>query len=207
MGRINMSLAGFAKCLTIVSMLGISALSGCGYTLAGSGSVLPPDVKKIYIPLAENDSTESGIANSLTEAFRDQFEQYGVVEVVDDSQDADATLEARIKSVKRTSRAVTSKTDVALQSDVTMAISATLTRRNGAILYQNENISISSAFGAAAAGVVASSASFAQGVISQSALANLDPRQLEQSQEQQALDQITTTAAQRVYQDAIAPDF
>lgn len=184
-----------------------SFISGCGYTLQGGGSVLPPDVKKIYIPLVENDSTEGGVAGTLTEALRDQFERYGIVEVVDEALDADATLEARIKSVKRQSKAVTSKTEVALQYDVTMTLAASIKRRNGTLLYKNDNLALSSAFGATQAGVVSSSADFAQGVINATSLGNLDPRQLARSQEQQALQQIVSLAAQKIYQDSVAPDF
>lgn len=185
----------------------ITLLAGCGYTLQGSGSILPPDVKKIYIPIVENDSTEGGIANIFTESLRDQFERFGVVEIADESQSADAILNARIKSVKRTSRAVTSRTEVALQYDVTMTVSATLKKRNGTLLYRDENLSLSNAFGASQSGVVTSSTDFAQGITDAAALGNLDSRQLARSQEQQALQQIASLAAARIYQDAVSPDF
>lgn len=191
----------------LFGVLLVSFCAGCGYTLQGGGSILPPDVKKIYIPFVQNDSTEGGIANIFTESLRDQFERFGVVEIVDDAQNADATLNARIKSIKRISRAVTSKTEVAVQYDVTMLVSATLKKKNGSILYRDENLSLSSAYGAAQAGVVASSSDFAQGVIGASSLDKLDSRQLARSQEQQALEQIASIAAARIYQDAVSPDF
>lgn len=182
-------------------------LNGCGYTFQGSGSVLPPDIKKVYIPFVENDSTEGGIASVLTEALRDQFERYGIVEIVENARESDAELTVRIKSVTKTSRSVTSKSDIALQFDTVMLISAVLKRQTGAVLWRNDNFSISTAFAASEGGLVSSSSDFAQGVIGASSLDNLDPRQFARSQEQAALEQIALLASRRIYEDSVAPDF
>jgi hypothetical protein len=36
-----------------ILVLSILAQFGCGYALQGAGSVLPPDIKKVYIPFLE----------------------------------------------------------------------------------------------------------------------------------------------------------
>ncbi len=195
----------FKRLLAFCSI--IACVSGCGYTFQGSGSVLPPDVKKIYIPLVENDSTEGGISNVLTEALRDQFERFGVVQIVESAREGDAELTVRIKSVTKTSRSVTSKSDVALQSETSMVLSAVLQRQTGAVLWRNDNLAISTAYAAAEGGLVSSSSEFAQGVIGASELDNLDPRQFARSQEQAALEQIAQLASQRIYLDSVSPDF
>jgi len=182
-------------------------LVGCGYTLQGSGSVLPPDVKKIYVPFTENDSTEGSLANLLTEALRDQFERFGVVEVTDSRLGADAELTSRIKSVKKTSRAVTNTTDVSQQFDTTVVIEARLIKKNGTQLWADSNLQVSSAVAASQAGLQAGSTSFAGGLTTDSSLARLDPRQFIRSQEQTALEQIALTAAQTIYNQSVAPDF
>ena len=66
---------------------------------------------------------------------------------------------------------------------------------------------ISSAVAASQAGLQAGSSAFAAGLTTDASLARLDPRQFARSQEQSALEQIATTAAQMIYNQAVAPDF
>ena len=194
---------------TIISLVLFVALgaSGCGYTLQGSGSVLPPDVKTIYIPFAENDSTEGSFGNIFTEALRDQFERFGTVIVSDERSGSDAELISRIKSVKRQTRAVTSTTDIAQQFDTTVTIEARLVKKNGAQLWSNPNIQVSSAVAAAQLGLQSGSTSFASGLGSASELSKLDPRQFARSQEQAALETLAQAASLKIYNDSVAPDF
>jgi hypothetical protein len=193
--------------LSLLFSVALTSLLGCGYTLQGTGSVLPPDVKKIYIPFAENDSTEGSFGNILTESLRDQFERFGAVEVTDKRLGADAELITRIKSVKRTTRAVTNTTDIAQQFDTAVVIDVRLVKKNGTMLWGNPNLQVSSAVAASQAGLQAGSASFAGGLTTDSSLARLDPRQFIRSQEQTALEQIALTASQTIYNQAVAPDF
>lgn len=46
---------------------------GCGYSLVGKGSALPPHVKSIAIPLFTNSSAEPLIHRELTDAIRQAF--------------------------------------------------------------------------------------------------------------------------------------
>lgn len=190
-------------------LIGLSALTlgGCGYGFHGGKSILPPDVKKIYIPIVENDSTEGGLSNIFTESLRDTFERYGAVEVVDNELGADAILKARIVKVTRDTRSVTSQTDQALQLDTTMTVDAELKRTTGSILYRNKSLQVSKSFGASAGSTISSSSDFASGIVSSGDLANLDPHEQQRSQEQLALQDITQRVARKIYDDAVAPDF
>jgi outer membrane lipopolysaccharide assembly protein LptE/RlpB len=193
--------------LTVFLFLG---LSGCGYTFQGSGSVLPPDVKRIYIPLVDNNTTESGLSTLLTEAFRDRFERYGVVEVVDEMGGADAVLRARILKVKRDTGAVTSQTDTALRVDTTMTVAVELRRVTGPLLWRNSNLSVMRQYAASAAGVVTGSAAFAGGnlgVADLNSLSTTGSREVARGQEDEAFAYLTERAAQLVYDSAVAPDF
>lgn len=181
--------------------------TGCGYTFQGGTSVLPSDVKQVFIPFVENDSTDGTFANLFTEALRDQFERYGIVEITEDRAVADAELLARVKSVKRTTRAVTSKTDVAQQFDTTVTIDAKLVKKNGTQLWANRNLQISSASAATQSGLVSNSVSFSGGLIGAGDLGSLDPRQFAKSQEQTALQKIAEMASVQIYNSAVAADF
>ena len=185
----------------------ISSLFACGYALQGSGSVLPPDVQRIQIPLVENNSIETALTPLVTEALRDQFERFGVVTIVEDITDADAVLNARILSVSRKSRTVTSGTDTVQQYDTSFVMFAELRRTTGQILWANPAMTISRAVGTSRDLVVSSSADFAGGTLSSSDLGSLDTREIARGQEQNVLEEIARLAARRIYDDAVAPDF
>jgi outer membrane lipopolysaccharide assembly protein LptE/RlpB len=191
----------------ILLLINLIILCGCGYTLQGSGSVLPPDIKKIYIPFVENDSTDGAIANLFTESLRDQFERYGVVTVTNSRAESDAELLARIKQVNRSTRSVTSETDIADQFDTTLVIDVRLLKKNGTPLWVNPDLQVSTQVAASQGGLVASSSSFAGGLTTSSELSQLDPRQFARSQEQVALEKLAQNAAQLIYNSAVAPDF
>ena len=185
----------------------ILALSGCGYVFQGSGSVLPPEVKKIYIPFVDNDSTEAGLAGTMTEALRDQFERFGVVTVVENSSEADATLKARILKISKGTQATSGRNDSALSYDSTLTLAAELRRNNGQVLWRDSSLQVNRAYGATSGTVVSSSADFASGGQSAASLGGLSSREVQRGQEQDALDILAQQAAKKIYNDAVAPDF
>lgn len=192
---------------TLFGIWALCSLVGCGYTFQGSGSILPPDVKKIYIPMVENNSTEPSLTTSLTEALRDQFERYGAVDVVEDLNSADAVLKAKILGLKRSTNTTTSKTDTTLQQDSSISVAAELRRVSGPILWRNPKMSISQTYGTTAGSVNTGSASFAGGSISSSDLAGLSSRELSRGQEAEVLSNMVEQVAKKVYEDSVAPDF
>ncbi|RIL11407.1 MAG: hypothetical protein DCC75_02350, partial [Proteobacteria bacterium] len=163
-----MNIAKLSRSMLIALLC--AGLSGCGYTFQGSGTVLPPDVKKVYIPFVENQSTEAGLSTLLTEALRDRFERYGVVTVVEENSEADAVLKAKIIKVKRAAASVTSGTDRALQQDVSLTVAAELKRITGGLLWRNPSLQVTSAYGAASSAVVTSSSEFAYNTLGASDL-------------------------------------
>jgi outer membrane lipopolysaccharide assembly protein LptE/RlpB len=193
------------RVLCLVSML--SLLSACGYQFAGGGSVLPPDVKAIHIPIVENNTTEGSLSLIFTEALRDRFERYGVVSIVETANEADAVLTARVLRVQRETQTVTSQTDTSLQERTIIQISAELRRVTGPVLWRNDNLIVSRAFGAASSVVVTSSADFAGGNLSSSDLGSLDSREVARGQERAAFEYLCEDAARKIYDEAVAPEF
>jgi outer membrane lipopolysaccharide assembly protein LptE/RlpB len=182
-------------------------VSGCGYTFRGTGTVLPADVRKIYIPLVENNSTELGLSDTVTEALREQFDSYGVVTVVDKQSEADAVLRVTVTQVKRSTRSVTSATNAALQLDTKMSLGAELRRVTGAVLWRDNDVSVSKSFGGDSRVVVTSSADFATQSLGAGNITNLDPREVTRGQEQEVLRLLAEDAARQVYDQSVAPDF
>lgn len=196
------------KTVRIISLLlGTLFLASCGYTFRGSGTVLPADVKRIYIPQVQNESTELGLGPIVTEALREEFDSYGAVSVVDNQRDADAILKVKILGVKRSTNTVQGNTNTALQMDTTMSISGELRRTTGAILWREGMLQVSKDYGADKSVVVATSPDFASGSISSSDLANLSNREISRGQERGALNTLAQDAARMIYDKSVAPDF
>jgi Lipopolysaccharide-assembly len=185
----------------------VVSLSGCGYTFTGSGSTLPPDVKRVYIPLVQNNSSEPGIARVMTEALRDRFDRYGAVTVVDSDNEADAILTAKILRLVREADTVQSNTDRTLQQQTSIIMSSELKRRTGEVLFRNPQMVVTASYGTQSDVVVTSSSEFAGGTLNAQDLERLDVRELSRGQERQALDDLADQAAKRIYDEAVAPDF
>jgi outer membrane lipopolysaccharide assembly protein LptE/RlpB len=192
----------------LVGLLLLSVtLTACGYTFRGSGSVLPPDVKSIFIPLAENNSTKIGLAEIVTESMREEFDSYGAVSVVDRQSDADAVLKVTIANVKETTSTVNAASNTAVQMDTTMFLAAELRRVTGPVLWRDNAIQVTKAYGTNASVVVESSPDFASGSISSSDLSSLSTREISRGQEASALNTLANDAARIVYAKSVAPDF
>ncbi len=190
----------------IASLLYVCFLIGCGYTLQGSGSVLPSDIKTLSIKIAENNTTEPGLGLQLTEKLRTRFERYGVVRVVDPGEDADANLATTITKVQTRVRNVTGASDISLEQDLYVEVLAELKRKNGQILYRN-TVGANSSFAGTSEVVVTGSSSFAQGDIGAQSLNSLGTREVSRGQQQQALDDVFDEVSRKLYLDAVAADF
>ena len=69
------------------------ACSGCGYKLAGTGTVLPPNIKSIAVAPFENRTTRPEVEVRVTEAVAREMARHGSIKVVTDKGVADAYLE------------------------------------------------------------------------------------------------------------------
>jgi outer membrane lipopolysaccharide assembly protein LptE/RlpB len=196
--------------LTCVSALLIcvtAILSSCGYQFQGTGSVLPPTIKTVYVPLVDNQTSESRVTNLLTEALQDRFERFGVVAVTSDPINADATLKVRVTKVRRTTASSTSVTDEAVQQDMAITIAGELRSAQGKVLWSNNALTANQTSANAAGAVVSSSSGFASGDFSASSLGSLNQRELARGQEAESLNVICESLAQKVYDEAVAPEF
>jgi outer membrane lipopolysaccharide assembly protein LptE/RlpB len=84
----------------IIAVLATACLLclSCGYQLRGTGSFLPPHIRKIQIPLFQNRTTRFELDKKLTQGVIDEFIARGKVEVTSDASQADAVLVGQILS-------------------------------------------------------------------------------------------------------------
>jgi hypothetical protein len=84
-----------AACAIVLAL----TFSGCGYSLAGRGSFLPPSIRRVAIPQIENRTNVTQVEQVITEKIRNEFIGRGKYEVVTDRTGADAVLSGTIISI------------------------------------------------------------------------------------------------------------
>jgi len=198
----------FKQSMRIVFMFFIGSLfAGCGYQLQGSGTVLPKDIKTVAVAPVENRTTETGLGPRFSEELRSRFDRYGAISVIDNPEQADAVLTAKIIEIDTTVSGVTSSTDIAQELRLAMTIWVELKRQNGQLLWRDPALVVSSSFAGTSDVVVTSSASFAQGDIGTGTLDSLGTEAVSRGQEETAINNLLEEASKQIYLAAVAEDF
>jgi outer membrane lipopolysaccharide assembly protein LptE/RlpB len=83
-------------------VLAVLAQAGCGYSLAGRGSFLPPYIKRIGVPMFTNNTAIFDMDRQVTERVRTEFIGRGKYTIVPDSTGVDGLLTGVISSVTLT---------------------------------------------------------------------------------------------------------
>lgn len=82
----------------VVVVLALTA-SGCGYSLAGKGSFLPPSIRIIAVPEFVNQTPYYEIERKFTERVRSEFIGRGRYQILPQVTGADAIVRGTITSV------------------------------------------------------------------------------------------------------------
>jgi outer membrane lipopolysaccharide assembly protein LptE/RlpB len=129
-------------------VFGVSALSGCGYHVAGRPDALPKTIHVIAVPAIENKTTSYRIEQRLTAATIHEFLVRTNYKVVSVAESGDAVLRGKVLSVEAvpllftttnstTTAATTTRATTML---VTMRCEVTLTEASTQkVLYQTDN--------------------------------------------------------------------
>lgn len=90
---------GTRKRIGLASALLLLTLLGCGYHLAGRGSIVIPDAVRVIAVLPfENRTNRPEIEQRVTESIADELSKRGRYDVVTDRSIADAVLEGSVTS-------------------------------------------------------------------------------------------------------------
>jgi outer membrane lipopolysaccharide assembly protein LptE/RlpB len=87
---------------TVALVLALLVHAGCGYSLAGRGSFLPPYIKRIGIPIFTNNTAVFDLDRQVTERVRSEFIGRGKYEITTETTAVDALLTGVITSVTLT---------------------------------------------------------------------------------------------------------
>jgi outer membrane lipopolysaccharide assembly protein LptE/RlpB len=119
--------------LTALLGLGLGLLtSGCaGYRL---GSMLPADIKTVYVPTFVNKTAEPQLEVETTQSLIEELQRDGSLRVVNEDQ-ADAVLKVTLRSYKIEPVAYRSdERTSAREYRIVMHAGIVLTRRNGSVV-------------------------------------------------------------------------
>lgn len=90
----------FEGILLFVLFSSLVVVSGCGYTLVGTGaSALPDTVKTVWVPTFINDTTVVGVEQTLTDAVLRELSARGRLKPAKDRTQADSELNGRLTSL------------------------------------------------------------------------------------------------------------
>lgn len=111
----------------------------CGYQLRGTGSFLPPHIKRMNIPMFKNLTTRFELDLKLTQSVIDEIVARGKVEITGNMESADAILIGEIISFRVTPIAF-SKEAAADRYNITVAAKIILKDlANQKIIFSNPN--------------------------------------------------------------------
>lgn len=111
--------------------------AGCGYHTAGHVAQLPDDVKTIAIPGFRNETLTYRIDTMLTASVVREFTTRTHYRILNDSNDADATLRGTVLSTAASPLTYDTATGRAASVLVVVSMRVTLSDRSGKVLYQN----------------------------------------------------------------------
>jgi len=77
-------------------MAAAALIAGCGYSLVGRGSNIPPEIKKVYLKPFENGTDRVQVDQILTRAVADELVTRQRFSVVSSDTDADAEIDGRV---------------------------------------------------------------------------------------------------------------
>jgi outer membrane lipopolysaccharide assembly protein LptE/RlpB len=126
-------------------LVAVIAVSACGYRFSGGGE-LPAGVKRIFLVIFDNRTSEIGVENDVAASMANTFTTLGNKDALaGNRQDADAELTGAISSVEiyTVSRRVQT---VSAERRVVITASAKLTSTDGRILWQSDSLSVSQAY-------------------------------------------------------------
>jgi hypothetical protein len=89
------SRVGVLVWLAVTSIL----VNGCGYSLAGRGSFLPPSIKTIGVPTFGNNTTVFNLEAQMTQKVRAEFIGRGRYQILPEATNVDAVLIGEVTNV------------------------------------------------------------------------------------------------------------
>ena len=169
--------------------------ASCGYHFSGTGS-LPQGIQRVRFAEIENETLEVGTEKELQWALEREFHNHGGVTV---AEEGEGVLNVTMRQLDLRPLSVDSK-DQVLEYQAVLALDVSLTQRDtGKILWQANNLRVTTDYSAVPQVVVTTSPEFLQGTLNPEDLSGLTDVQFSESQRRLAVERLFATAAREVY--------
>lgn len=126
--------------LLATAFLCVFPLTGCiGYRL---GSMLPPNIKTVYVPTFVNNTTEPQIEGRATDATMIEIQRDGSLKIVTNEDEADAILKVTLTSY-RIEPLTFDESDPLTANEYRAVLSASILmidRKTGAVIVENPKV-------------------------------------------------------------------
>lgn len=130
--RIQRALAAMAAAGVILT------LAGCGYSLVGKGSTLPPEVRSVYLKPLENQTQRAQVDQILTRALSSELVNRKSFAVLAGPESSDAEISGAVTSFTLTPVSFDSE-GRATQYEILIVARVALTQRDPErVLYSND---------------------------------------------------------------------
>jgi outer membrane lipopolysaccharide assembly protein LptE/RlpB len=126
-----------ALCAALLFAAGFAA--GCGYTVAGQATHIPPDVHTIAVLPLVNKTSTYRIEQRMTQAVVRQFLERTKYRIVPTADGADAVLSGEITAIEASAVTYDYTTGRATTMLVTVTMKVRLEDRDHKMLYENDN--------------------------------------------------------------------
>lgn len=187
-------------------LLIFTLVSGCGYQLVGKREVVPGGIVSISVGQFENHSREFDLDEKLTLALEREFYRRGVVRLEEERGSGEAELKGAIRSF-RTHPVTFDASDEALQYEIELTIDAIVERRSdGEVLWRGAGIYAVDTYSVRTDTLVPSSSRFQRDKLTFSALDDLTPIQLAETERRRAIDRMLQSVVRDVH-DRMLDDF
>lgn len=187
-------------------LLACGLLAGCGYTLAGTQTRVPGNIRSIAIGDFLNHSRQVGLDKVLAFAIEREFYERGSLPLREETVAGEGIISGTIREF-RTRPVSFDAEDDALQYEARLVLDVVLTRQaDGTVLWRGTRMEAVDDYSVSRQTVVPSSSQFQQGTIDFSDLANLTDIQLAETEKQRAIDRMVRALASDVH-DRILDDF
>jgi len=184
----------------LVGLIGLLVGGGCGYHFIGESSILPKDVRTIYVEPFINRSRDVGLERELASALRSEIYRKGQLRVTDQAEQADVILVGVIHSLESAVVSVNRKDEV-LQYESAMTVDVTLRRREpDEIIWRGPGIRVTDLYAGSRAAVVASSSGFRSGTLNAADVRRMTDIQLTEGQNRDSRDRLMERLARELHQ-------
>jgi len=122
-----------------------AAMAACGYRFVGQGGAFPQDVQRIYVEMIRNDTSQTGLENTITNQIVFEFTRRNKAALAGSLEQADALLSGVVTDKTVQTIAPRGK-DAAAQRRVTLKMNLRLTKIDGEIIWVGSGITDNEAY-------------------------------------------------------------